>query len=287
MEDEDGEVVKTYELPSQKPEGQEGNALFGNSLKMMGLGGLTRGAGNAGKAAESSMEEGEAATPGEATRVQSKSGWPGFGVLGGSSAQNKKKQPEVEEDGDDKKIRFTIGGVGNRLTKEEFIKQMQQLDAGTRQAVVNQSNAPQTIKTIAKQDPPPEGKVRSVAVPDPRASPSRSDPSASSSSGPSRRRSEQRTPSPAESPADADNSHDDLAETAVERKRRLAVLSAQGADDDEGEDTRTGETPAERRRRQAALGTVGEDDSEDEGTERVPPARRGIRFAPEQERGRR
>lgn len=279
--------MKTYELPSQKPEGSEGSALFGNSLKMMGLGGLGRNAGNTGKAAETSMEEGEAATPGEATKVQSKSGWPGFSVLGGSSAQNKKKQPEDDEDGDDQKIRFTIGGVGNRLTKEEFIKQMQQLDAGTRQTVVNQSNAPQTIKTIAKQDPPPRGKVRSVAVPDPRESPSRSIPSASSSSGPSRRRSQQRTPSPPQAMADEEDPRDDLAETAVERKRRLAVLAAQDGGDDEEEDTRTGETPAERRRRQAALGTVGEDDSEDEGTERVPPARRGIRFAPEQERGRR
>lgn len=41
------------------------------------------------------------------------------------------------------------------------------------------------------------------------------------------------------------------------------------------------ETPAERRRREAALGSSGvnDDDSDDEGGERVPPSRRGIRFA--------
>lgn len=91
-------------------------------------------------------------------------------------------------------------------------------------------------------------------------------------------------PSSSRSPSAREQSADD-GETAVERKRRLAVLATQ-ADEEEG-----GETPAERRRREAALGMaaeglVEESDSDDEGSERVPPAKRGIRFAEPTRHGR-
>ncbi|KAH8178841.1 sodium/hydrogen exchanger family protein [Sarocladium implicatum] len=263
VEDEDGEVVKTYELPTQKPEGQE-SKLLSSGLKYIGLGGRRASATGAVPGAEGGEQAGSDQ---------------------GQGAQGKADGSEA--DGDDKKIRFTINGVGARLTKEEFIKKMQNTDEETRREVVDQSTASQAVKTLAKQDPPPPGKTKAVPIPNPRHDSDSSTPSSVSSLGSARRKT-----SPRRSPvargkqrsSDEDESSD---ETAVERKRRLAVLDTH-VDDDEGQ---TGETPAERRRRQAALGLgspgVGED-SEDEGTERVPPAaRRGIRFAPEQERGRR
>ena len=57
VEDEDGEVLKTYELPSQKAEGQESSDPIGASLKYLGLGAKAR---NAGKSPESAAEEGQA-----------------------------------------------------------------------------------------------------------------------------------------------------------------------------------------------------------------------------------
>lgn len=170
---------------------------------------------------------------------------------------------------------------------------MQNLDAQTRQEVVDLSNASQAVKTLANQDPPPEGKVKTMTIPNPRHDSSDSTPSSSSSSGAGRASAPYRRPSPGRSPVargkqPSSDEDESPGETAVERKRRLAVLGTQGDDDDE---EHAGETPAERRRRQAALGMSSggaAEDSEDEGTERVPPtARRGIRFAPEQERGRR
>lgn len=168
---------------------------------------------------------------------------------------------------------------------------MQNTDAETRREVVDQSNASQAVKTLANQDPPPEGKMKTLPIPNPRNDSSSSTPSSASegsaAAAPRRRLSPRRSPVARgkQRSSDEDDSSD---ETTVERKRRLAVL---GAQEDEDEDVQTGETPAERRRRQAALGLGSPgmgDDSEDEGTERVPPAtRRGIRFAPEQERGRR
>jgi sodium/hydrogen antiporter len=282
VEDEDGEVVKTYELPTQKTEGQEGSALLNSSLKYMGLGAFR----NPEKAGESSAEKGEVpVTPGEVSKVTSRTGWPGFSVLAGAaSGQAKKKTSETDGDDDDNKIRFTIGGAGARLTKEEFIKQMQNLDAGERKQIVNESDASDAIKTIANQDPPPRGRMRSIAIPKPNEDLSERMPSSSSAASGST--SDGRSPvARGKQPSDPA-----LTETSVERKRRLAVLGAQEVEDDEADQEAepVGETPAERRRRQAALGVAGTgDDSEDEGTERVPPARRGIRFAPEQQRVRR
>jgi hypothetical protein len=172
------------------------------------------------------------------------------------------KTPAAEDQGnpldDDKKIRFTIGGEGRRMTKEDFIREVQKLDSGTRKQVVEDSNASRKLKAIAKQDP-------SLIPPITEQAPSDDAQAQGSSSS---------------STARKVTSSDDTAETAAERNRRLAVLASQGDDDDEGDDIE--ETPAERRRRQAALGTT-EDDSDDDGANAAQNMR--IRFA-EPQRGR-
>ncbi|TQS31625.1 hypothetical protein Golomagni_08089, partial [Golovinomyces magnicellulatus] len=53
VEDEDGEVVKTFELPTEKKDG-DGNAIIGSSLKYLGLGSLAR---PGQKSAEATAEE--------------------------------------------------------------------------------------------------------------------------------------------------------------------------------------------------------------------------------------
>lgn len=195
------------------------------------------------------------------------------------------------------KIRFTIGGVGRRMTKEDFIKEVQMLDTGTRNEVVDHSTASNALKSIARQEP--IAKPKSTQWPPPTVPVilehgNDSSGSGSSSNGESSRAAEKRSvsisptrkqqPMVSEPPRGRrEHPSGDQAESAVERRRRLAVLASQVSVDNKDNDD-TGETPAERRRRQAALGMGGpaaeeDSDTEDEGTERVPPTRKGIRFA--------
>lgn len=240
-----------------------------------------------------------------------KPGWTtGFGVLGGGGGEGRRKSvAHHQETDDDKQIRFTIGGVGRRMTKEDFIREVQKLDVGTRKEVVDQSSASTALKDLARQDLPlrrPQD-IPEIVEPEPSSGPSSTSASTSVSPAPrgSYRDSESVSPrrqveAPRGRPVDAPLQPSELeGETAVERKRRLAALGGQQsetdgsastaarrhrADNNNSNNNSTGETPAERRRREAALGVGGaaaaeDSDSDDEGTPRVPPARRGIRFA--------
>ncbi|TWU72379.1 hypothetical protein ED733_003985 [Metarhizium rileyi] len=295
VEDEDGEVVKTYQLPSSKPEGQESD-LIGASLKYLGLGALIRqGEKNPAAAAE----EGQAGVE-SSSKPQFKTGWAGFSQRG-DGARRKTVAQQKQDDDDDKKIRFTIGGVGRRMTKEDFIREVQKLDTGTRNEVVDHSTASNALKTIARQDAPvePKSSPPQLSVPVIREHASETASGSGSSNGEESSRAaaersvsispaRKQTPINEPSRGRRDHTPEEQSETAVERRRRRAVLVGQ-SEADEKENDDTGETPAERRRRQAALGMGGpaaeeDSDSEDEGTERVPPTRRGIRFAEPQKK---
>lgn len=334
VEDEDGEVVKKYELPpSQRPEGQHN--LASQSLKYMGMGGLVKpkGGDKSGEpsASASGKDDNTQQTDARPAARPRASTWRmGRGAGASEGPVNKKKLAEAEQE-DDKHIRFTIGGVGQRMTKADFISEMQKLDARTRREVVDQSNAPERVKTLAKEDPPePEvaggtARGKTISPPQPLAQPKAQQPQVQAQTPPAvessliraesshssstkgkepmiRRTSpstsvEDRRLDSGDDVDDEDGEDDgagdapshDVPETAVERRRRLAVLKGLQGEGSSGtgvgEDT---ETPAERRRREAALGMGGgEEDSDDDDTPRVPPARRGIRFADVPERGRR
>ncbi|KAM0348699.1 hypothetical protein ACHAPU_004134 [Fusarium lateritium] len=238
VEDADGEVVKTYELPTTKGENSEA------------------GPSNSGE------------------KAGAKPAWAKLGgVFGGNNntnntnEQTRKKSVAETQAADDKAVRFTIGGVGQRMNKEDFIREVQKLDSRTRKEVVEQSNASQAIKKVAKQDLPPGIAVKAAKAAEHHA-PQKDKEPAGPSASPNRR----------PGPSNPAKPSEQTGETAVERKRRLAVLQDQ---EDEARAEQTGETPAERRRREAALGVGNDgDDSDDEGGERVPPNRRpGITFA--------
>lgn len=324
VEDEDGEVVKKYDLPaSERAEGQPTHTSQG--LKYMGMGG--RGKPKPGEKAgqpSSSASGGEDKTKAEDGRPPPRprtSTWRVGRGTGGTESPARKKVLEEAEQEDDKHIRFTIGGVGQRMTKADFISEMQKLDTRTRRVVVDESNAPERVKTLAKEDPPeaqlPAGISGKTISPPLAQSPAptqgaettpdstkssnssstkgkepattaarRTSPSSSSGGSPS----DQRLDSGEDDEDDeADDVPSHVPESAVERRRRLAVLK--GLQGEGGSTTAGGEdmeTPAERRRREAALGMGGGgDDSDDDDTPRVPPARRGIRFVDVPERGRR
>lgn len=299
VEDEDGEVVKKYELPSSKAQNPEASEKASSTLKYMGMG--------LGKKAEKALKEvqeggessGEGASKAGPSRPAAKpsnakpsfAGWAGFGQkAGGEGKKNTGAIPEAADE-DDRKIRFTIGGEGRRMTKDDFLKEVQKLDVKQRREVIQQSDASPAMKALVKEQ----------------AQSGTSSPAATGSSRPSVKRGESdngrqqgKTPAKAqeEAPvtrgrtgqgksqvtsgtgsdgAGAGTATSDQPETAAEHRRRMAALSTIQDDDDVVEK----ETPAERRRREAALGEApAEDsDSDDDDTPRVPPARRGIRFA--------
>lgn len=223
----------------------------------MGLGSLART--GASKSPEAAAEEGQA---GQASSPPGKAGW-----------ANRRRSVAQEQAADDRHIRFTIGGVGQRMTKEDFIREVRQLDSRTRKEVVDQSSASQAVKKLAKQDPP-VFRTPGISEEGEAARGRQQRPRSSDSISPTRAPAAAAKAKAKVKPSEA------VPETKVERNRRLAALEGQHL---ESEEMETGETPAERKRREAALGMGGgsADDSDDEGDERVPPARRGITFAAE------
>ncbi|KAK9413245.1 putative Na(+)/H(+) antiporter [Seiridium unicorne] len=321
VEDEDGEVVKKYELPSQKLEGQGqgGNDLMATSLKYMGMGGLVK-QGQKNKDQGTDSEAGPSEDrPKPVGRQSTFSGWTGFNK--GGPSEGRKKNVNAEEMGkmqeeDDHKIRFTIGGEGRRMTKEDFLNEVRKMDARTKRQVLENSDAPAALKTIAKQ----QGSAPGITLSGPGSGPGsgggsgsatpssstgvtktpaaraanvgtpRADSNSPARPEPTRGRSSTTTAKPAPEKAAESRvgaASTDTPETAVERRRRLAALSGMR---EEAETRSEAETPAERRRREAALGLgspgASDSDSEDDDTPRVPPARRGIRFADAPSRGR-
>ncbi|KAM7192828.1 Na(+)/H(+) antiporter [Rhypophila sp. PSN 637] len=283
VENEDGDVVKTYDLgPQGKPE----STLVSHGLKYMGMGGLVKVGDKSSASGSSPVKEEDKA----ASKAPGRPGIPAwasgrFARPGGESARKKSVVEEQEED--DRHIRFTINDVGQRMTKEDFIREMQKLDKPTRREIIDKSNASSAVKSLARQDAPPKKHQGGPSAPSPvrgedaaRPVPARPKPTepAESSGEPSRSTSR----SASEGSDDPDG---DVPETEAERRRRVAALK--GVLGSAQEDS--GETPAERRRREAALGmssTAADEDSEDDDTPRVPPQKRGIRFADAPERGR-
>ena len=255
----------------------------------MGMGSLVKTGEKSGTAGGSVAGEESKATgkiPGWATG--------GFGRTTASDAATekaRKKSVVEEQEEDDRHIRFTINNVGQRMTKEDFIREMQKLEKTKRRDVVEASNASSAVKTLARQDAQPKkqqgqsstqpaarGKETAVAAPTKLKQPESAAGSSKDSSGEASR-------SRSISPSDRSDELSRGPETDAERRRRVAALKGVGGSEQE----ESGETPAERRRREAALGTSSnavDDDSEDDDTPRVPPPKRGIRFADVPDRGR-
>ncbi|KAK4252139.1 alkali metal cation/H+ antiporter Nha1 C terminus-domain-containing protein [Corynascus novoguineensis] len=302
VENEDGDVIKKYELPTQKPQ----TDLVSQGLKYMGMGVFAKAMEKSGREVPVAGESSTAAA--EPTAAQK---------------QRKKSVVAEQEEDDDRHIRFTIGGIGRRMTKEDFIEQMQKLDKSTRREVVDKSDASRGLKAIAKLDPPPPPQV--TVSPAQSSSVSKKDYAPAGATEPTahspaeedvRKQSDSRSSSREKQASPSESSGSTAAaETEIERKRRLAALEGTdhgdgNRDDDDETDARRGrstsnagrneadhdvdedeegETAAERRRREAALGMAphAEDgeDSDDDDTPRVPPSRRSIRFADAVERG--
>ncbi|KAH8668585.1 alkali metal cation/H+ antiporter Nha1 C terminus-domain-containing protein [Xylariales sp. PMI_506] len=288
VEDEDGEVVKKWELPSQK--GDSGNDLVATSLKYMGMGGLVKQGQKSKEAGEPAASESGEAGPSRTGPKSSFGGWSGFSRPGAGEGRKKSVTgiSGVHEEEEDRHIRFTIGNEGRRMTKDDFLREVQKMDARTRREVLEQNDASEAVRIFVSQHHDSSGSpspVREEIKPSTgRAAGSKPAKPASNTAGAPQERGRSSTKTDRLAPSSAAGaSSTETPETAVERRRRLAALSGMRDDDESKERHHESETPAERRRREAALGMGGpsteDSDSEDDDTPRVPPTRRGIRFA--------
>lgn len=133
VEDEDGEVIKKYDIPAQHKERPDtdrkssmadtgGRAM--QSLRKMGT--------YVGVPAHK-QEESEASSSGQ-TPADGK----------------KKKKPALDEDDD--RIRFTVTAGGRRMSKLEFIQQMSSMDPKARAKFIQESDVPEGVKQEAHRD---------------------------------------------------------------------------------------------------------------------------------------
>ena len=268
VEDEDGEVVKKYDLPvpDRRKSRADGSEIPERPMRQ-GIRRMTTWTGLGGKDAAAATAN----------------------VEGESSGTGKKKA--VEEDPDDEHIRFTLGGSKRRMSKADFIKQIQQLDPKAQVSVIEESDATDATKHKAKKEvglksPTKKTQATSSKAPSPNTEDSENE----------------NTSIPEHSLAETLGRYSvGQPETAAQRRRRMASrrdsdddgterIPPRGRRDDSGSRSPMmspssmlsprskappvndgGETAAEKRRRLAALGHADEDsDSEDDGGEQQP-----------------
>ncbi|KAF2216413.1 hypothetical protein CERZMDRAFT_56121 [Cercospora zeae-maydis SCOH1-5] len=246
VEDEDGEVIKKYDIPAPDRKGgdtadpEKSRHRIGQMGKMLGLG--------------------------------SKDGKVEPGAVGPSSgpeaASGSNEKTRGNEDDDDNRVRFTITQGGRRMSKAEFIDQIRKMDPKSRAQAVEDSNAPEAVKREARIDAREQAQA------------SRSQP------GPASQQHRQSIPVVHGQPegenaaavaeitrSGSQDSHD----IQLVDSRGQAVPFYDISTDLRYHQSEQGETAAERRRRLALGQQTGADsDSEDDGTERVPPARRPV-----------
>jgi len=312
IEDEDGEVIKTYELPNK--DGNTRPAVPRKLSTWAGLGGLM---GRKESTVDSSLEkQPESAEPGSSQQQSSavRQGIARMGTWGWGKNESLEKKEGLSED--DTRLRFTIGSGGERLTKEAFLKQIQTLDPKARAAAVEKSNASPAAKEAIKRhvseadDDDNSARARQALRNSRRRQEESSDDSDSETDVQrragmgalqlSRRKDAPIAPSTGRMGKVA-SYDDDEPETAAERKRREKAMKGVEESDNRpvssasstgprgrGSQPRSAdvdeqhsggyftETPAEKRRREAALGlsspTIGNDGTKDEQIGMEEPA---------------
>ncbi|KAF2238851.1 hypothetical protein EV356DRAFT_439805 [Viridothelium virens] len=239
VEDEDGEVLKKYDIPADRRKSYADPSRTKQRLARMG-----QYLGMGHQAAET--------TAGPSSQQ--------------SGAQEKPKGAEEE---DDERIRFTVGAGGRRMSKIEFIQQIQKLDPKSRKEFVEQSDVPEEVKDEARADAQEHADNKRRAT----------DPDISISPGAeinlSNNTSSESTDAATAAAIEKAMSHEDAPSTGpdgltrVQSNRSEIPFHSLPADLHQLSPGRS-ETAAQRRRRLASRSRRDED-SDDDGTERVPP----------------
>ena len=285
VEDENGEVLKKYDIPGDRKQSYADPLRTKERLARIG-GYLGRG------------HHGAEAKAGPSNQ----------------SAEGKEK-PRPSNDDDDDRIRFTVGNEGRRMSKAEFIKQIQQLDPKTRKEFVEQSDVPEAVKDEARADAEEHAvnKRRAtdpdiLSIPGMEISVFHPKPDGTSTAALKKVASHEDRPTGPNGLTLVESNQEEIPfhpisedlhgrETAAQRRRRLAQEREEDSDDDgtarippqhaisvsgprSGTSVPHGrsytgerETAAERRRREGALGLYGEEsDSDEDGRQpRQPP----------------
>jgi NhaP-type Na+/H+ or K+/H+ antiporter len=136
VEDEDGEVLKKYDIPTAPKKGKDGRPV------------AQRG---------QSMVESSSRAVQSLKRMGTHMGVPDTKKAGPSGAQgtpnkNKKAEAAAKEAADDDMLRFTVTAGGRRMSKLEFIQQMSEMNPKDRAKFVQSSNVPEAVKDAAHQD---------------------------------------------------------------------------------------------------------------------------------------
>jgi len=266
VEDEDGEVLKKYDIPAPS---KERNERPGMSRK----GSMAE---TGGRAMQSLRKMGTyVGVPAPKQQESSPSDAQG-------PTEGRNRAGHVDDD--DERIRFTVTAGGRRMSKAEFIQQMSNLDPKSRAKFIQDSDVPEPIKREAHQDAKDATRRRAAS--------SANVPPVVGEEGQAEiqriesqeAQYEQRRRGP-EGLTLVDSDDEDVpfhsvrkdlarfstdnrkAETAAQRRRRLATGEASSPqpeqDDEPSSSADDGETPAERRRRLAALkGSSSPDDSQ-------------------------
>ncbi|KAI5305766.1 lysyl-tRNA synthetase [Ascosphaera pollenicola] len=138
VEDEDGEVIKKYDIPS--------------TGKKSGKHDAQDSAGVSGAAATAAGGHGEEGAGSKVSHALNRAGtWLRDGKHGEPSRKQGDKGSSDYEDDD--KVRFTVnhpalvgkGKPGQRMSKEDFIRQIRQLDPKTRREILNEDETPQAF----------------------------------------------------------------------------------------------------------------------------------------------
>ncbi|KAI9867825.1 MAG: hypothetical protein M1813_007647 [Trichoglossum hirsutum] len=240
VEDEDGEVVKKYDIPpATRPDYNRKPSYIVTEAQRQALHRMGTWVGLGKKDAET-------------------------GELG----EEQLKRRDGGNGDDDDGVRFTLND-GRRFSKADFIRQIQQLDPKARCETAEGSNVPPDLKHAAKQEDIKRGAKTTQ--------PSSSSPPARDLRSVSERRASKRetTPTGAESKVAASNedglqgptdpSPIDSHETEIPHhpvSSELKLYSRLPGSQP---------TAAEMRRRQLASSDAQDDDSDDDGTERIPP----------------
>jgi sodium/hydrogen antiporter len=242
VEDEDGEVVKKYDIPpAAKSETGRGSYI---------------------------------GTEAQRQALHRMGTWVGLGKKDGEAGEVGEGQSKRKEDDDDERVRFTLTD-GRRFSKADFIKQIQQLDPKARCEAVDGIGVPHDLSREVKQEARDE--IRREAGP---GQPEIAHASPSPAGGP-RTSSEphigkQETAPTSEGPKTVRPN-----EASLQAPTDLSSIEADIPYHPVRSDLKKysrlpghQQTAAEMRRRQLSPPGALQDDSDDDGTERVPPHHR-------------
>ena len=215
-------------------------------------------------------ESSKAGAASSTTTKPERQGLSRMGTWGFGGKSIEAQAAEHDDDDDDRRIRFTIGGAGRRLTKDDFLKEIQSLDPKARCEVVEESDAPAAMKAMAKKDASPDspGTSRLFGAKDTQAATGKGE-AKTVAAAMARKKGAQET-------YDQDSSSSE--EVAREKRRKGVVELARAKKDAPAKpsatmlNTASGNEPesaAERKRREKALRGV--DDVTDAQRGRSPP----------------